>query len=261
MTTSDALRQKVRSNSAEQRALVAPCCACASSSRARCSRATGPCGKAGCACQRGALHGPYYVLSASLGRPRRLLLPRRAAAPRGARAGRPLPGVSPRHAAPEEGEHRAGGAAQALPAQHDAARRGTIGARIMTATSVRPRNETLRRKAMALAAFVVFACLRSAPSSATAGSCTSCQEQARPGPRARDRGAARGERGARRTRSRRCAPTRGRSSASRARSSASRGRARPCSCSRRPVARPDRVRGSADLLDSASEPHVEWPLF
>ncbi len=63
----------------------------------------------------------------------------------------------------------------------------------MTATSVRPRNETLRRKAMALTAFVVFACLTLGALFGDRGFLHLRQEQARSSALARDIEALRAE--------------------------------------------------------------------
>ena len=69
MTTSDALRQKVSVKLAEQRALVRALLRLREQLSGSLFSRYGACGKQACACQRGALHGPYYVLSgASAGR-------------------------------------------------------------------------------------------------------------------------------------------------------------------------------------------------
>jgi hypothetical protein len=63
MTTSEVLRQKVSVKLAEQRALVRALLRLREQLAGSLFSRYGSCGKETCACQSGALHGPYHVLS------------------------------------------------------------------------------------------------------------------------------------------------------------------------------------------------------
>lgn len=63
MTRSAALRKRVQSYLAEQRELVRTLLRLRAQLQGSVFARYGECGKAGCACQEGEKHGPYYVLS------------------------------------------------------------------------------------------------------------------------------------------------------------------------------------------------------
>jgi hypothetical protein len=67
MTSSDALRQRVRDRLAEQRALVAKLLRLREQISGSVFARWGECGKENCACREGRKHGPYYVLSTRSG--------------------------------------------------------------------------------------------------------------------------------------------------------------------------------------------------
>lgn len=63
MRPTDPLRQRIRTKLAEQRHLVRTLLGLREQLQGSLFARYGACGKDACACQRGALHGPYYVLS------------------------------------------------------------------------------------------------------------------------------------------------------------------------------------------------------
>lgn len=63
MTRAAALRKRVQSHLAEQRRLVRTLLRLRAQLAGSVFARYGECGKAGCACQQGDKHGPYYVLS------------------------------------------------------------------------------------------------------------------------------------------------------------------------------------------------------
>ena len=63
MTRAAALRKRVQAHLAEQRELVRTLLRLRAQLQGSVFTRYGECGKAGCACQQGQKHGPYYVLS------------------------------------------------------------------------------------------------------------------------------------------------------------------------------------------------------